>query len=248
VGWSKGKFYGYDDLWRAVAVSLGVCFTSQCQLIIFSLADSSRSHLSGELNLSECFWNYQSIGNLVFSFFSFFFFFFELFSSFQEQVKKTYKTIHVTTEVIRAASTHSIVNLTGTFPITFKGVRRFLLFCFFFLAQFPFRFQVTYNLPLHVRVLPDFPASSPVVFLVPTPDMAIVRQHRNVDTTGRCYFPYLSSWTSACTLTALVKVNPFYDFLFVSFFLFSLGYERSFFGGSAIVFQTQDSSGATSSE
>lgn len=37
---------------------------------------------------------------------------------------------------------------------------------------------VSYNLPLHVRILPDFPASAPVVFLVPTPDMAIVKQHK----------------------------------------------------------------------
>ena len=62
------------------------------------------------------------------------------------------------------------------FPITFKGA--------------------TYNLPLHIRVIPDYPAAAPVVFLVPTPDMAVVRNHRNVDQTGRCYFPYLSSWSA----------------------------------------------------
>ena len=101
-------------------------------------------------------------------------------------MKKTYRTVQIRLEEIRAQVVHQIVNLGGTFPITFKGV--------------------TYNLPLHVRVLPDFPNSAPVVFLVPTPDMAIVRQHRNVDDTGRCYFPYLSSWTSACNLTSLVQV------------------------------------------
>lgn len=67
-------------------------------------------------------------------------------------------SVIVKLEAIRAANPHSIVNLSGTFPITFKGV--------------------TYNLPLHVRVLPDFPASAPVVFLVPTPEMAIVKQHK----------------------------------------------------------------------
>lgn len=104
----------------------------------------------------------------------------------QEQVKKTYRTVQVKLEEIRAQVTHQIVNLGGTFPISFKGV--------------------TYNLPLHVRVLPDFPNSAPVVFLVPTPGMAIVRQHKNIDDTGRCYFPYLSSWTSACSLTGLIQV------------------------------------------
>ncbi len=77
-------------------------------------------------------------------------------------------------EQIRAANPHSIVNLSGTFPITFKGNfgRKKKLDKHFSLTG------VSYNLPLHVRILPDFPVSSPVVFLVPTPDMAIVKQHK----------------------------------------------------------------------
>lgn len=82
----------------------------------------------------------------------------------------------------------------------------------------------TYKMPLHVRVLPDYPASAPVVFLVPAPNMAIMKNHVNIDQargvqrfscascslraqTGRCHFPYLLSWNAAnSTLAGLLRV------------------------------------------
>lgn len=86
-----------------------------------------------------------------------------------------YPSLKAVLETIRAQSgDHQIVNITGTIPITFKGA--------------------TYNIPVLLRVLPNYPAGGPIMFLTPTPNMGIVRRHRNVDNQGRCYFPYLSQW------------------------------------------------------
>ncbi len=39
-----------------------------------------------------------------------------------EEVKAKYKTVVVKLELIKTANPHSIVNICGTFPISFKGL------------------------------------------------------------------------------------------------------------------------------
>lgn len=61
-------------------------------------------------------------------------------------------------------------------------------------------------MPLHARILPDYPTTAPVVFLVPAPEMAIMKNHKNIDQTGRCHFPYLQSWGRGSNLVGLLAV------------------------------------------
>jgi hypothetical protein len=108
---------------------------------------------------------------------------------------------------------------------------------------------VTYSTPLHVRVLPDYPVSAPVVFLVPTPDMAIVRQHKNVDEQGRCYLPYLTSWNPASSsLAGLVTVMSEVRIVGCDFNFLSDLRPQGVFGGSSVVQQAQAVAGNAAAE
>jgi len=51
-----------------------------------------------------------------------------------------------------------------------------------------------YYIPVNLWIIPTYPLNSPICFVVPTKDMVIKSQHKNVDTDGRCYLPYLTQW------------------------------------------------------
>ena len=51
-----------------------------------------------------------------------------------------------------------------------------------------------YNIPIVVWLQKTYPQDSPIVYVTPTPVMAI-NSSRYVDGNGRVYLPYLSEWT-----------------------------------------------------
>lgn len=104
------------------------------------------------------------------------------------EVCEQYRSLTASLETINAPQgRHNIVKIGGTIPIVYKGN--------------------TYHLPVHTRVLPDYPTTAPITFLVPTSNMAVVPGHKHADQQGRCYFPYLSLWNrSSSTLLAFFKV------------------------------------------
>ena len=70
-------------------------------------------------------------------------------------------------------SQQSLINLTGTIPVFYKGRQ--------------------YNIPIRVVILEKHPVMAPYVFVQPTSTMSI-KQGRHVDANGKVYLPYLSEW------------------------------------------------------
>ena len=68
-----------------------------------------------------------------------------------------------------------ITSLVGTIPITYRNA--------------------TYNIPIAVRVLPQYPQRAPDIFVTPTPNM-VVKPSQHVDERGRVYHPNLAYWAS----------------------------------------------------
>lgn len=67
-----------------------------------------------------------------------------------------------------------LLNLNGTIPVDYKGN--------------------TYNIPVCIWLLADFPSAAPMGFVVPTKDMQLKVSHY-VDHTGKIFMGYLSSWS-----------------------------------------------------
>lgn len=67
-----------------------------------------------------------------------------------------------------------LLNLNGTIPVDYKGN--------------------TYNIPVCIWLLAEFPSAAPMGFVVPTKDMQLKVSHY-VDHTGKIFMGYLSSWT-----------------------------------------------------
>lgn len=70
-------------------------------------------------------------------------------------------------------SRKSLVNLSGTIPVMYKGN--------------------SYNIPVAIWLQEPHPQAPPLCFVKPTSSMH-VRQGRHVDANGRVYLPYLNEW------------------------------------------------------
>eukprot|EP01089_Gocevia_fonbrunei_P015682 TRINITY_DN4651_c0_g1_i1.p1 TRINITY_DN4651_c0_g1~~TRINITY_DN4651_c0_g1_i1.p1 ORF type:complete len:343 (+),score=59.82 TRINITY_DN4651_c0_g1_i1:54-1082(+) len=89
------------------------------------------------------------------------------------------------TFVSNDGQSHLLISLIGTIPIQYRGA--------------------TYNIPLQIWLLQSYPLSPPIAYVRPTQDMAVRPKHKNVDASGLCYLPYLSSWKAAtCDLIGLI--------------------------------------------
>jgi len=88
---------------------------------------------------------------------------------------KTYKELRPKIETFthNNGSQQSLINLTGTIPVFYKGRQ--------------------YNIPIRVVILEKHPVMAPYVFVQPTSTMSI-KQGRHVDANGKVYLPYLSEW------------------------------------------------------
>ena len=71
-------------------------------------------------------------------------------------------------------STPPVLLLRGTIPMTYRGV--------------------TYNLPIDMYLVQEYPIRPPTVFIRPVSSMAIKENHRHVGLDGRVYLPYLHEW------------------------------------------------------
>jgi len=71
-----------------------------------------------------------------------------------------------------------LLNLNGTIPVEYKGA--------------------TYNIPVCLWLLTEFPHTAPMGFVVPTKDMQLKVSHY-VDHTGKIYMTYLTSWNYPAT-------------------------------------------------
>eukprot|EP00026_Physarum_polycephalum_P005310 Phypoly_transcript_05342.p1 GENE.Phypoly_transcript_05342~~Phypoly_transcript_05342.p1 ORF type:complete len:459 (+),score=101.56 Phypoly_transcript_05342:98-1474(+) len=67
--------------------------------------------------------------------------------------------------------------LVGTIPIVYNGA--------------------SYNIPINLWIVDQYPWNPPVVYVTPTNDMAITPRHKHVDLSGMVYHPYMSSWNMA---------------------------------------------------
>ncbi|CAA6655358.1 unnamed protein product [Spirodela intermedia] len=67
-----------------------------------------------------------------------------------------------------------LLQVDGTIPIVYGGV--------------------VYNIPAVIWLLESYPRSPPAVFLTPTRDMIIKRNHPHVDSSGHVNVPYLRNW------------------------------------------------------
>lgn len=67
-----------------------------------------------------------------------------------------------------------LLNLNGTIPVEYKGS--------------------TYNIPVCIWMLTEFPQTAPMAFVVPTKDMQLKVSH-HVDHTGKIFMTYITSWS-----------------------------------------------------
>jgi len=65
----------------------------------------------------------------------------------------------------------------GTLPIDYRGA--------------------TYNIPVKLYVVAQYPRQPPIAYVSPTADMAIRPNHQHVGSDGMCYMPLLHSWQSS---------------------------------------------------
>jgi len=78
-----------------------------------------------------------------------------------------------------------MLNLNGTIPVDYKGA--------------------TYNIPVCIWLLLDFPNVAPMSFVVPTKDMQLKVSH-HVDHTGKIYLDYLALWSpGVSTILGLIQ-------------------------------------------
>ena len=98
----------------------------------------------------------------------------------------TYRSLRPRVEkfVHANGSESMLLQIYGTIPIYYKGAQ--------------------YNIPIHIWVRDTHPNSPPMIYVVPTQDMA-VRVGRHVDANGMVYMPELHSWTPSSTLTFVTR-------------------------------------------
>ncbi|KAH0565059.1 hypothetical protein GP486_001541, partial [Trichoglossum hirsutum] len=75
--------------------------------------------------------------------------------------------------------------LSGTLPVTFRGT--------------------TYRFPLSVWVPHAYPREAPIVYVVPTGEIA-VRPGQHVGGDGRCYHPYLAGWAEFWNRSTIIDL------------------------------------------
>lgn len=81
----------------------------------------------------------------------------------------------VDTFTARDGTSHRLVALRGTVPISYKGA--------------------PYKIPVHIWAMAYHPTGPPLMFVVPTSTMVFRQRHPHVDyTNGLVYLPYLSEW------------------------------------------------------
>eukprot|EP01080_Neovahlkampfia_damariscottae_P007835 gene7835-12309_t len=80
----------------------------------------------------------------------------------------------------------TLVNLSGTIPMYYKGGK--------------------YNIPVCIWVVELYPYHPPICYVTPTQNMMIKPRHKHVDSAGRCYLPYLTDW-QAKTSTIYEMIN-----------------------------------------
>ncbi|KAI8875593.1 UEV-domain-containing protein [Backusella circina FSU 941] len=69
-----------------------------------------------------------------------------------------------------------------------------LLLCIYGTVPITYR-AIPYNIPVAFWIPKDYPKSSPIPYVKPTPNM-LIREGRHVDKSGMCYHQYRSSWSS----------------------------------------------------
>lgn len=65
-----------------------------------------------------------------------------------------------------------------------------------------------YNIPVNIWIPHSYPHTPPFVFVTPT-DSMVIKESKNVDTTGKAHLPYLHYWPSRpdqCNLVELVRM------------------------------------------
>jgi len=78
-----------------------------------------------------------------------------------------------------------LLNLNGTIPVDYKGS--------------------TYNIPVCIWLLTEFPQTAPMAFVVPTKEMQLKVSH-HVDHTGKIFMTYITSWSySESNLLGLIQ-------------------------------------------
>jgi len=92
------------------------------------------------------------------------------------QIFKTLRA-HEDTYVSNDGQSFLLISLSGIIPIVYKGA--------------------SYNIPVQIWLLQDYPQTAPLAFVRPTQDMIIRQKHKNVDSSGQCYLPYLHTWNGA---------------------------------------------------
>ncbi|KNC55492.1 tumor susceptibility 101 [Thecamonas trahens ATCC 50062] len=94
-----------------------------------------------------------------------------------QTVMRTYPGLspEVATYTSNTGAEETLLALTGTIPITYAGN--------------------TYNIPVKIWLPSVYPSERPIAFVTPTTTMYIKPGHDHVDLSGRCYLPYLTSWT-----------------------------------------------------
>lgn len=92
-------------------------------------------------------------------------------------VTRMYKGLKPVSEgfVFNNGIERTLLSLTGTIPIRYKGN--------------------TYNIPVVIWLLETHPTNAPMVFVNPTHDMRI-KVSRHVDHNGKVYLPYLHEWSA----------------------------------------------------
>jgi ESCRT-I complex subunit TSG101 len=70
----------------------------------------------------------------------------------------------------------SLLTLSGTIPMYYKGGR--------------------YNIPMNFFIVEMYPYHPPMCFVAPSENMIIKPRHRHVNSQGLCYLPYLSQWNA----------------------------------------------------
>jgi len=65
--------------------------------------------------------------------------------------------------------------------------------------------QVEYYIPVNILIQYSYPYVAPLIYVTPKQNMVITPRHTYVDTTGKCYLPYLNEWNAQCNLVSLAQ-------------------------------------------
>lgn len=93
--------------------------------------------------------------------------------------------------------------------LAYDDGRTQLLLCVHGLLPISFR-GATYNIPIALWIIRDYPRAPPIAYVVPTQEM-LVRPSKFVDVSGRCSIDYLQRWgrkSEVCTLDSRRVPSP----------------------------------------